>query len=100
MLQQLLIKTDGVPLCVEELTKTILESGLLHATQDRYELAGTLAPLAIPTSLHDALMARLDRLATVKSVAQLGATLGRQFPYVLLRAVSQLDDTALQRALG
>src|SRR5215470_16843929 len=100
MLQQLLVKTDGVPLFVEELTKTVLESGLLRAAPDRYELAGTLPSLAIPTSLHDALMARLDRLATAKSVAQLGATLGREFPYALLRAVAQLDETALQRALG
>jgi predicted ATPase len=100
MLQQLLVKTDGIPLFVEELTKAVLESGLLQTSQDRYELAGTLPPLAIPTSLHDALMARLDRLATVKSIAQLGATLGRQFPYALLQAVAQLDDIALQRALG
>src|SRR5262249_13087327 len=88
------------PLFVEELTKTVLESGFLHAAHDHYELAGTLPPLAIPTSLHDALMARLDRLSTVKSIAQLGATLGRQFPYALLQAVAQLDDAALQRALG
>jgi class 3 adenylate cyclase/predicted ATPase len=100
MLQQLLVKTDGVPLFVEELTKTVRESGLLRAAQDRYELTGTLPPLAIPTSLHDALMARLDRLSTVKGVAQLGATLGRQFSYALLRAVSPLDESALQRALG
>jgi len=99
MLQQLLVKTDGVPLFVEELTKTVLESGLLQTSQDCYELAGTLPPLAIPTSLHDALMARLDRLSAAKGVAQLGATLGRQFPYALLRAVSQLDETTLQRAL-
>jgi predicted ATPase len=100
MLQQLLVKTDGVPLFVEELTKTVLESGFLRAAHDRYELAGTLPPLAIPTSLHDALMARLDRLATVKSIAQLGATLGRQFPYALLQAVAQLDETTLRHALG
>jgi class 3 adenylate cyclase/predicted ATPase len=100
MLQQLLVKTDGVPLFVEELTKTVLESGFLRAAHDRYELAGTLPPLAIPTSLHDALMARLDRLATVKSIAQLAASLGRQFPYDLLQAVSQLDETTLQHTLG
>src|SRR5262245_36427071 len=100
MLQQLLVKTDGVPLFVEELTKTVLESGLLRAAPDHYELARPLPPLAIPSSLHDALMARLDRLATVKGVAQLGATLGRQFSYALLRAVTQLDETALQHALA
>jgi predicted ATPase len=100
MLQQLLVKTDGVPLFVEELTKTVLESGWLRAAPDRYELTGPLLPIAIPSSLHDTLMARLDRLSTVKSVAQLGATLGRQFPYGLLQAVSQLDETTLQQALG
>jgi len=100
MLQQLLVKSDGVPLFVEELTKTVLEAGLLRAAPDHYELAGPLLPFAIPSSLHDALMARLDRLAIVKSVAQLGATLGRQFSYALLRSVAQLDEAVLQLALG
>jgi class 3 adenylate cyclase len=100
LLQQLLAKTDGVPLFIEELTKTVLESGLLRVAHDRYELAGPLPSLAIPSSLHDALMARLDRLATAKSVAQLGATLGRQFPYALLRAVAPLDEAVLHHALG
>jgi class 3 adenylate cyclase len=74
---QIVAKTDGVPLFVEELTKTVLESGLLRETQDHYELTGPLPPLGIPATLHDSLMARLDRLATVKAVAQLGAVLGR-----------------------
>jgi tetratricopeptide (TPR) repeat protein len=98
--QQIVAKTDGVPLFVEELTKMVLESGLLREEEDRYELTGPLPPLAIPSTLQDSLMARLDRLATVKEVAQLGATLGRAFPYELLRAVSPLDDSALQQALG
>ena len=80
---QVVAKTDGVPLFVEELTKMVLESGLLQEREDRYELTGPLPPLAIPTTLHDSLMARLDRLATVKSLAQLGATLGREFSYEL-----------------
>ena len=85
---QVVAKTDGVPLFVEELTKMVLESGLLQEREDRYELTGPLPPLAIPATLHDSLMARLDRLATVKSLAQLGATLGREFAYALLQAVS------------
>ena len=93
-------KTDGVPLFVEELTKTVLESGLLREQADHYELPGPLPPLAIPATLHDALMARLDRLATVKAVAQLGATLGRTFAYDLLQAVVPLDATTLQGALA
>jgi predicted ATPase len=100
VVQQVVAKTDGVPLFVEELTKAILESGLLHEREDRYELTGPLPMLAIPATLHDSLMARLDRLATGKEVAQLAATLGRTFPYELLRAVSPLDEATLQQALA
>jgi predicted ATPase/class 3 adenylate cyclase len=96
---QVVAKTDGVPLFVEELTKMVLESGLLQAREDRYELAGPLPPLAIPATLHDSLMARLDRLATVKALAQLGATLGREFAYELLQAVSPWDEGTLQQGL-
>ena len=100
VLQQVVAKTDGVPLFVEELTKMVLESGLLKEQADRYELTDPLPPLAIPTTLHDSLMARLDRLSTVKEVAQLGATLGREFTYELLQAVSPLKETELQRDLA
>jgi predicted ATPase len=98
--QQIVAKTDGIPLFVEELVKTILESGLVREDADRYVLTGPLPPLAIPTTLQDALMARLDRLAAVKEVAQLGAVLGREFSYALLRAVAPLDDAPLQQALA
>ena len=81
VVEQIVAKTDGVPLFVEELTKMVLESGLLQEREERYELTGPLPPLAIPATLHDSLMARLDRLATVKGLAQLGATLGREFSY-------------------
>ena len=84
VVQQIVARTDGVPLFVEELTKAILESGLLQEREDRYELTGPLPPLAIPATLHDSLMARLDRLAAGKEVAQLAAILGRTFPYELL----------------
>ena len=77
----------------------VLESGLLQEREERYELTGPLPPLAIPTTLHDSLMARLDRLATVKGLAQLGATLGREFSYELLHAVSPWDEETLQRGL-
>jgi TOMM system kinase/cyclase fusion protein len=98
--QQVVARTDGVPLFVEELTRMVLESGLLHEREDHYELTGPLPPLAIPTTLHDSLMARLDRLAAIKEVAQLGATLGRTFSYELLQAMTPLDDAALQQALA
>ena len=99
VLQQIVARTDGVPLFVEELTKMVLESGLLQEREDHYVLTGPLPPLAIPTTLHDSLMARLDRLATVREVAQLGATLGREFTYELLQAVWPLDEETLQRGL-
>jgi predicted ATPase len=99
VLEQVVAKTDGVPLFVEELTKMVLESGLLQECEERYELRGPLPPLAIPATLHDSLMARLDRLATVKALAQLGATLGREFAYALLQAVSPWDEGTLQRGL-
>jgi class 3 adenylate cyclase/predicted ATPase len=100
VVQQVAAKTDGVPLFVEELTKMVLESGLVREREGSYELAGPLPPLAIPATLHDSLRARLDRLAAVKQVAQLGATIGRSFSYGLLRAVSSLDDAILQHALA
>jgi len=99
VVEQVVARTDGVPLFVEELTKMVLESGLLQERAGRYELTGPLPPLAIPTTLHDSLMARLDRLAAVKSLAQLGATLGREFSYALLHAVSPWDEVSLQRGL-
>ncbi|MDH3599353.1 MAG: AAA family ATPase [Candidatus Tectomicrobia bacterium] len=99
VMQQIVAKTDGVPLFVEELTKMVLESDLLREREDRYELKEPLPPLAIPVTLQDSLMARLDRLATVKAVAQLGATIGRTFSYNLLQAISPLDALTLQHGL-
>ena len=96
---QIVAKTDGVPLFVEELTKTVLESGLLQDAGDRYELAGPLPPLAIPATLHDSLLARLDRLAPVKEIAQIGAALGREFSHELLAAVADRPEAELQAAL-
>jgi predicted ATPase/class 3 adenylate cyclase len=100
VLDQIIAKTDGVPLFVEELTKTVLEAGLLKEEGNQYVLSGPLPPLAIPTTLHDSLMARLDRLAPVKEVAQIGAAIGREFSYELLAAVSLLRDNELQDALS
>jgi class 3 adenylate cyclase/predicted ATPase len=96
---QIVAKTDGVPLFVEELTKMVLESGLLQEREEGYALTGPLPPLAIPTTLHDSLMARLDRLATVKGLAQLGATLGREFSYELLQAVAPWDEGTVRQGL-
>jgi predicted ATPase len=100
VVQQIVSKTDGVPLFVEELTKMVVESELLREADGRYELTGPLPPLAIPTTLQDSMMARLDRLATAREVAQLGATLGREFSYELIQAVSLIDEAGLQQALA
>jgi class 3 adenylate cyclase/predicted ATPase len=99
VVEQIVAKTDGVPLFVEELTKMVLESGLVREAEGGYVLSGPLPPLAIPATLQDSLMARLDRLLTAKGIAQLGAVLGRQFSFELLQAVAQLDEAILQREL-
>src|SRR5262249_39550440 len=99
VVSQIVAKSDGVRLFVEEVTKMVLESDLLQEQEGGYVLTGSLPPLAIPATLHDSLMARLDRLAMVKSLAQLGATLGREFSYDLLQAVSPWDEGTVQRGL-
>lgn len=100
VLRQLIDKTDGVPLFVEELTRMVLDSGLLHPIDGRYELDGPLPPLAIPATLHDSLMARLDRLASVRELVQLAAAIGREFSFDMMRAVSSQSDSELRRGLG
>jgi class 3 adenylate cyclase/predicted ATPase len=99
VIEQIVAKTDGVPLLVEELTKMVLGSGLLQEQEGHYALTGPLPPLAIPATLHDSLMARLDRLAAVKGLAQLGATLGREFSYELFQAVSPWDEERVRWGL-
>ena len=96
---QIVARTDGVPLFVEELTKTVLELGLLADAGDHWELAGPLPPLALPSTLHDSLLARLDRLAPVKEIAQIGAAIGREFSHVLLAAVADRPEAELLFAL-
>jgi class 3 adenylate cyclase/predicted ATPase len=100
VLEQILARTDGVPLFIEELTKTVLESGMLKEEDGRYVLERPLPALAIPTTLHASLTARLDRLAPVREVAQIGAALGREFSYELLSIVSGLSRERLEEALG
>ena len=100
VLDQILARADGVPLFLEELTKTVLNSGLLAVENDRFTLYGPLPPLAVPATLHDSLMARLDRMSAVKQVAQLAATLGRTFTLELLGAVSPMPAQVLEHALA
>jgi class 3 adenylate cyclase/tetratricopeptide (TPR) repeat protein len=100
VLGQIIAKTDGIPLFIEELTKTVLESGLLIENDGRYALKGTLAPMAIPATLQDSLIERLERLSPVKEVAQIGSAIGREFSYDLLAGVTELRENELKEALG
>jgi hypothetical protein len=93
-------KTDGIPLFIEELTKSVLESGLLVERDGHYALAGPLPLMAIPATLHDTLMARLERLSPVKEAAQIGAVIGREFSYELISAVAQSGANELKEALS
>ena len=96
---QIVHRTDGVPLFIEELTKTVMESGIVTDAGDHYCVTGPVTPLAIPTTLHASLLARLDRLAPTREVAQIGATLGRSFSHELISAVAYLPQQKLDEAL-
>ena len=100
VMNQIVAKTDGNPLFVEELTKTVLEGDILVEDANGYRLDGPLPPLAIPTTLQDSLMARLDRLAPVKEIGQIGAAIGREFSYSLMREVVGRDEPSLKNALA
>ena len=100
IVDQIADRTDGVPLFIEELTKSVLESGLLRETQDGvYAFDAALPALAIPTTLHALLLERLDRLASVRRVAQIGAAIGREFSYSMLRAIAPLPEQELKADL-
>lgn len=92
-------KADGVPLFIEELVNMLLESELLRQHATHYELVGSLSSLVIPTTLQDLLMARLDRSDAMREVAQIGATIGREFSYELIEAVAPLDEEMLEHGL-
>jgi predicted ATPase len=100
LLEEIIVKTDGVPLFVEELTKSILESGELKELADRYDYTRTTRSITIPATLRDSLMARLDRFMPVKEIAQIGAAIGREFSYELVSAVAPLQKTQLDDALA
>jgi len=99
VIEQIVVKTDGNPLFVEELTKAVLEAGILVEGAEGYRLEKPLPPFAIPETLQDSLMARLDRLAPVREIAQIGAAIGREFSYPLVRALVLRDETALKHGL-
>jgi class 3 adenylate cyclase/predicted ATPase/DNA polymerase III delta prime subunit len=94
-------RTDGVPLFVEELTKAILESAIDGQDASETISRAALPSLAVPTTLHASLMARLDRLGTAaKEVAQIGAAIGREFPYELLILVAQKNEEEVKASLA
>ena len=99
VMNEIVAKTDGNPLFVEELTKAVLEGNILVKDADGYRLDGPLPPLAIPATLQDSLMARLDRLAPVKEIGQTGAVIGREFSYSLLCQLVGRNETVLKQAL-
>jgi len=99
LMEQIVARTDGVPLFVEELIKTLLESNLVADDGDRLVMTGSLDALAIPATLKDSLMARLDRLGPAKEIAQIGAAIGCEFGHELLASVAALDPPALEAAL-
>jgi class 3 adenylate cyclase/predicted ATPase len=99
VVEEIIAKTDGVPLFVEELTKAVLELNVLGETDGQHAVSSTLRRLAIPATLADSLMARLDRMGRFKEVAQIGATIGREFPYELLSAVAETPLDQLNVAL-
>jgi class 3 adenylate cyclase/tetratricopeptide (TPR) repeat protein len=100
LVEQIIAKTDGVPLFVEELTKTILESGDLVEKGNRYLYAGSSVSVSIPETLRDSLMARLDRVAAVKRIAQVGAVIGREFSYELIAEIVRISEAALADVLS
>jgi class 3 adenylate cyclase/tetratricopeptide (TPR) repeat protein len=100
IVEQIVDRTDGVPLFIEELTKAVVESGILMETGDGYVVTGLVIPAAIPTTLHASLLARLDRLAPTREVAQIAAALGRRFSYELISAVAAMPQQRLDDALA
>jgi class 3 adenylate cyclase/predicted ATPase len=99
VLENILTKTDGVPLFVEELTRTVIESGMLEEHADEYVLVHAPSPVAIPETLQGSLLARLDHLAPVREVAQIAAAIGREFSYELIAAIQPSRISDLDEAL-
>ena len=97
---QIIDRTDGVPLFIEEMTKAVIESGVLVDAGDRYAVTGPVAPVAIPTTLHASLLARLDRLAPARDIVQIGAVLGRRFSHELISAIGLMPQQQMDDALA
>jgi hypothetical protein len=99
IVEEIVARADGVPLFAEELARSVLDSGMVVEQDGRVEFRGSISDSTIPTTLQGSLMARLDRLSAAKSVAQIAATLGREFPYALIEAVADMDVAVLRSGL-
>ena len=100
IMKQIADKTEGVPLFVEELTKMILESDLLVEEEERFKLIGSISSIAIPSTLQDSLLARLDRLSELKEIVQIGSVLGREFTQEMLQALLPSEIRDLEESLS
>lgn len=100
IMQIIASRTDGVPLFVEELTKTLLESGALKEDETSYQVNGSLSDIAIPATLHDSLTARLDRMNPIKEIAQIAACIGREFSHRLMTQICEISATELEDSLA
>ena len=100
LIEQIIQKTDGIPLFVEELTKMVLGSEMIREHDDHYELSGPISSLSIPSTLHDSLVARLDRMSHTKEIAQIGAAIGREFRYGLINIASNMEEEAMRECLN
>jgi class 3 adenylate cyclase/tetratricopeptide (TPR) repeat protein len=100
VVRQIVARAGGVPLFVEAVTRTVIESGMLKELPDRYELTGPIPDALIPQTVHDSLTARIDRLGPDRHIAQLGAAIGRDFSFELLQAISGASEVELERSLG
>ena len=100
IVEQIVGKAQGIPLFVEEITRSVLESGDLEESEGRYVLRHSVREFAIPPTLQDSLIARLDRLGAAKDVAFTAAIIGREFSYELIKAVSPLATEPLQEGLA
>ncbi len=98
--EQILERSDGVPLFLEELTRTLLDSGVLEEAEGGFRLRGLLPDVALPSTLQDSLTARLDRLGPVKGLAEVGSVIGREFSHELLQSVAGLADAELDDGLA
>ena len=99
LIDGIIARADGIPLFIEELTKTVLDARIRFAN-DQPNLADPLTPVVIPTTLQASLMARLDRLVTTKEVAQIGSVIGREFSFELLLGLSKWPRKDLEEALS